>query len=256
MDHGDAHRLQLGARADAGEQQQLGRQDAAAADDHLAPGAQHAALAVLQHLDADRALAVEQHARAVRVAHQVQVGPPAEVGMDVALAGVPALAVLRHHLHGVVAVLHGAVEVGVVGPAGLGAGPHDDVVVGIVGARVLDPHRPVVAVVLVAEVLVVLELAEVGQHVRVAPARVAERRPFVVVGPMPAHVDEGVDRGAAAEAAADRMVVAPVVQARVGDGVEAPVVAALARASAPPCPWPGCRPGSRAGRARSRAGRR
>ena len=62
------------------------------------------------------------------------------------------------------------------------------------------------AVVLVGEALVVLGLAEVRQDAVVAPAVVAERRPLVVVEPVAADVDHRVDRRAAAERAALRVL--------------------------------------------------
>ena len=62
------------------------------------------------------------------------------------------------------------------------------------------------AVHLVGAVLIVLDLLEQRQHVVPRPSRVAERRPVVVVLLLAAHVDHGVDRGAAAEHLAARVV--------------------------------------------------
>ena len=81
-------------------------------------------------------------------------------------------------------------------------------------------------------VLVVLQPLEHRQHLVPGPVLVAERRPVVVVLLLAAHVDHGVDRGAAAQHAPARVMdraarevlvgrglVAPV-GARIGDGVE------------------------------------
>jgi hypothetical protein len=73
---GDAEALEVLRIADAGQLQQLRRQQSAGAQDHLAPRVQGAALAALQHLHPDRAAPLEQDARGLGPAQQVQVRPP------------------------------------------------------------------------------------------------------------------------------------------------------------------------------------
>ncbi len=99
-------------------------------------------------------------------------------------------------------------------------------------ARVLDAHLAAGAVAVDRAVLIVFQGKKQGQDFVPRPSPVAERGPVVPVLFLAAHVDHGVDRRAAAEHAAARIVdrapgevlvglglVAPV-GARVGDGVE------------------------------------
>src|SRR6185295_17699387 len=76
--------------------------------------------------------------------------------------------------------------------------------------RIGDRERPARAVILVGAALLILRLAEVGQHVGIAPARVAELEPPVVVLVLPAYVEETVDRGRPAEHLAARLPDPPV----------------------------------------------
>ncbi|KTT54467.1 hypothetical protein SB7C_12330, partial [Staphylococcus epidermidis] len=71
---------------------------------------------------------------------------------------------------------------------------------------------------------VVLRALELGQHVGVAPAGIAERSPVVVVGAMAADVDHGIDGRRAAEALAARLIADAAVQAFLRHRVERPVV--------------------------------
>ena len=86
------------------------------------------------------------------------------------------------------------------------------------------PQRAVGAVPFALAADVVLELAEVREHVGVGPARVAERGPAVVVVAMAADVDEPVDRARAAQRAAARPVDLATVHSGVRLGLELPVV--------------------------------
>ena len=114
----DAVLLQLRARADARQHQQLRRLQRAGAEQHLAPRLQLLQLAADAHLHADRAPAFEQDARGVGLGHHLQVGA-AQVRRQVGLGGAEALAVLVRHLVHAHAFLRGAVEVGVQREAGL-----------------------------------------------------------------------------------------------------------------------------------------
>ena len=71
-------------------------------------------------------------------------------------------------------------------------------------AHVGHAERPAGAVEVVGAALVVLGLAEVGQHIIVAPAGVAELAPMVEVLGLAADVDQSVDRARSAERFAAR----------------------------------------------------
>ena len=94
--------------------------------------------------------------------------------------------------------------------------------------RRLDPPLAAGAVELVGAPPVVLRALEVGQHVVPGPAGIAELAPVVVVGRLAAHVDHAVDRRAAAQHLAARIVQRTSVQAGLGLGLEAPVGARVA----------------------------
>ena len=94
----------------------------------------------------------------------------------------------------------------------------------IVGLQLGDVERSALAVILAVELGVVLRALEVGQHVAVRPAAVAERGPVVVVGFVAADIDHRVDGRRAAEPLAARLIADPAVQALLRHGVERPVV--------------------------------
>jgi hypothetical protein len=70
-------------------------------------------------------------------------------------------------------------------------------------------------VILVGAALLVLGLAEIRQHVGVAPARIAEIAPAIVILVLPANVEETVDRGRSAEHLAARLPDPPVARAHL-----------------------------------------
>ena len=115
-----AHRQVLG-RADAGEHQQLRRVEGAAAEDHLALGAQLLRLAELARLDPDRAGALEEHPVDVHEGHHGQVRP-LHRRVQVGDGGAGAHPVALGHLVHADPVLLGAVEVLVAGQPGFDAG--------------------------------------------------------------------------------------------------------------------------------------
>src|SRR5690606_762779 len=96
-------------------------------------------------------------------------------------------------------LLLGPVEVGVARQPRLYGGLDEDEAEGVGIARVLDAQRPADAVVGVGPAGVVLGALEVGQDALVVPARAAGLGPAVVVRPVAADVDHGVDGGGAAE---------------------------------------------------------
>ena len=89
-------------------------------------------------------------------------------------------------------------------------------------AHVGDAERPADAMIVVGAALLVLGALEIGQHVLVRPADIAELAPDVVVLGLPAHVEQAVDGAGAAEHAAARPGDDAAVQMRLGPGAELP----------------------------------
>ncbi|MNZ74630.1 hypothetical protein D3C78_930830 [compost metagenome] len=86
-----------------------------------------------------------------------------------------------------------------------------------------DVQLTFAAVEFAVAAMVLLALAEVRQHVGVGPALVAQRMPVVVVAVVATDVDHAVDRAAAAERLAARLVALATAQARLRHGMEGPV---------------------------------
>src|SRR5262249_44264797 len=84
------------------------------------------------------------------------------------------------------------------------------------------------AVEVVGAVLIILGPLEHGQHVVPGPATQPLRGPVVIVATLPAHIDHGVDRRAAAEHLAARIADATAVQSAIRFRLEAPVRARIA----------------------------
>src|SRR6267142_694930 len=94
----------------------------------------------------------------------------------------------------------------------------------IVGAQPVDSERSALAVVFAIEIGVVFRALEVGQHVGIGPADIAQRRPLIVIAAVAADIDHGVDGGGAAEPLAARLVADPPLKASLRHGIESPVV--------------------------------
>src|ERR1035437_5380906 len=75
-----------------------------------------------------------------------------------------------------------------------------------------------------AEILVALGFLEIRKDLVKAPAFVAERRPMVVIPLVTPRVDHGVDCRRAAQRLSPWLIAAPAVQARLGLGLEGPIV--------------------------------
>ena len=149
-----------------------------------------------------------------------QVGPPADLGREIHQRGTAARAVRidveggREHAVGpgtVLVLVHGVAHVSedLRHDAGVG-GP-------VLLAMPLDRHRAGLAMQRLAVVGVALQLLEVGQHVRPAPAMRADRCPFVVVVWRAAVGADAVDRRSAAQQA--RLLVEPRLGGLVGAAV-------------------------------------
>src|SRR4030095_1432643 len=71
---------------------------------------------------------------------------------------------------------------------------------------------------------VVLELAKIGEHLHMAPARIAKRDPVIVILVLATDVNEPVDRARSPQRTAAWPIDLPAVHPGVGVGLEAPVV--------------------------------
>jgi hypothetical protein len=94
----------------------------------------------------------------------------------------------------------------------------------VVGAQFIDGERPAFAMVFAIEIGIVFRTLEIGQHVGVGPAGIAQRRPLVVVAAVAADIDHRVDRGRTAEPLAARLIADPPLKARLRHRIEGPVV--------------------------------
>ena len=201
-------------RADARELQQLRGVERAAGHQHLRAGRRGTADPVAQVLDARRALAGEQDARRVRARDDPEVGAPPGRAQIARRRAAPQSSAHRP-LVVAEAFLGRAVEIRIAPVAAFLGGRQVGVGQRVRLRRVRNRERPARAVILVGAALLVLGLAEVGQHVGVTPARIAEIAPPVVVLVLSAYVEEAVDRGRSAEHLAARLRDPPVGGARL-----------------------------------------
>src|SRR5450631_218287 len=98
--------------------------------------------------------------------------------MDIAARGTPALAVLLRDLVGAEAFLLLGVEILPDAELGLARGLQIGLPHRIVGLQSGDVKRTALAVILAAELGIILRTLEIGQHVGIGPASVAERGPL------------------------------------------------------------------------------
>ncbi|MNO89958.1 hypothetical protein D3C76_814570 [compost metagenome] len=220
--HGDAVGADLGLRADPGQHQQLRAAEGAGAQQHLAARLQLHALALDRHLHAGGALALQDDALGAGAGHHGEVAVQLADRLEEGRGGAPAAAVADGHVIGADAFLLGAVEVGVVVVAGA-LRRLDEGTGGGMLLRPADVQLAIAAVEFAAAAMVLLALAEVRQHLVVGPAGIAQLRPVVVVAAVAADVDHAVDRAAAAQRLAARLVAAAPAEARLRNGVEGPV---------------------------------
>src|SRR5258706_6008792 len=220
----DAVLRQRGAVADAGKHQELRALKRAGGKDHFAAGANLPGILALAVFDTDRALALEQDAGGLRLGLDAQIRARCHEWMNVAACRAPAFAVLLGDLIGAEAFLLLGVEVFANPELRLARGLQIDLPHRIVGAQAGDMERAALAVILAVEFGIILRTLEVGQHVGIGPAGVAERGPPIVVAPVPADIDHRIDRGGAAESLAARLIADPAVEARLWHRIERPVV--------------------------------
>ncbi len=227
----DAVLPQQRGRAEAGELHELRRVEGAAGEDHLAIGARHMRRAAAAILDAGRTAAVEQDAGRERVGDDLEVGAPARLA-QIAGRGRAAQPVARGVLEVAGAFLGGAVEVVVARMARLLHGRDERLAQRMRLAHVGHGERPADPVQRVGAALLVLGAAEIGEHVVVAPARIAELAPAVEVLVLAADIEKPVDRARAAQHLAARLDDAAVVELGLGlrriEPVDAGIVEQLA----------------------------
>src|SRR5258708_33901570 len=96
---------------DAVQLQEWRGRDSAGGKDHFAAGADLPGFLALPVFDADRPLALEQDTRRLRMGLGAQVRARAQMGMDIAARGAPALAVLLRDLVAAAAFLLLGVEI-------------------------------------------------------------------------------------------------------------------------------------------------
>jgi hypothetical protein len=182
-------------RADARQHQQLWRLQCAGGQHDLAARAERAQDAMLAHLDADRAHALEQDALDVRVRLDMQVPALSDVRQKIGTRCTAALALFLRHLVNADSLLLDAIEVLRDRQAGLARRLDEAAMEGIVRTQVADPQRSAVAVPCIMHLFVVLAEPEVGQDIVERPAAVAECGPMIVVPAVAARIDHGVDGG-------------------------------------------------------------
>src|ERR1700733_13225021 len=146
------------------------------------------------------------------------------VGVNVAARRAPALATPLRDLVAAEAFLLLAVEILGGAELGLARGLQVDLPHRIVGSQPRDMERAALAVILAAELGIILRTLEVGQHVGIGPAGVAERGPVIAIAAVAADIDHRIDRGRAAEPLAARLIADPPVEAGLRHGIEGPVV--------------------------------
>ncbi|MCY1424056.1 hypothetical protein D9M71_397880 [compost metagenome] len=197
MAQGDAVAGQFGGRADAGEHQQLWGVDAAGAEDHLVLGMEVQHLAVLADFHAHRAFAFQQYAVGEGRAQHMEVGS-VEDRMEECPRRAAAFAIDLGDVEGADAFLLGAIEVGVVAPAEFVGGLVEHLVDRAGAAQLGDVQLAAPAVPGRFAGFEVLGAAEVGQHLPIAPASVAQGGPVVIVVAVATDVDHSVDGAGAA----------------------------------------------------------
>src|SRR3954471_16077816 len=219
-DHCDAVLAQECRGTKPRELHQLRRVERAARENDFA-GTRLALRAALQVLDADRALAVENDARRERVRRDLEIAALAR-RFEITHRGRAAPPVARGELVIAEALLNSAIEIRIARIAAL-LGRFDESFGDRQVPEVGDAERPALAVKLIRAAALMLGLAEIRKHVRMAPADVAELAPAVVVLRLPAHIHQPVDRRRAAHHLAARRDDLAAVTLRLGLGFVEPV---------------------------------
>ena len=146
------------------------------------------------------------------------------VGVNVAARRAPALATPLRDLVAAEAFLLLAVEILGGAELGLARGLQVDLPHRIVGSQPRDMERAALAVIVAAEFGIILRALEIGLHVGIGPAGVAERSPVIVIAPVAADIDHRIDRGRASQPLAARLIADAPVEAGLRHRLERPVV--------------------------------
>ena len=104
-----------------------------------------------------------------------------DVGLQIGARRAPALALVLRHLVAAEPFVVLFIEVLADAELRLARGLMEDVMDRIVRAQPVDMQRAALAVIFAVEIAIVLRALEIGQHVRIRPAGIAERGPVVVV---------------------------------------------------------------------------
>ena len=213
---------QLRYRPDAGTHQDQWRSERAGRENDFAPCGQCLTRILPGHFHTGRDVTFQDHTIGLHAGQDRKV-LPATHGIEKRGRRRDAIAVLLRHLPQAKAVLLAAVEIRAHGnlQRGRRLEQHTDHAV----ERLRRSHIQFAALPMnfrVGEVLVVLRAPKVRQHVLIRPAGVSHRRPFIVVGRMPAHVDHAVDRARSAERMAMRHQDGTARSIRLRDGLLVP----------------------------------
>src|SRR5665213_234701 len=226
MRDADAERLQQLARADARYLHELRRADRARGQDHLARRLGIARDTVLHELDADRVLALEPDAARLSMRDDREVGP-VQHGPQEGARRIPAHATTLIDVKIAAAFVVAAVEIVDLGDADLRRRLAERVEDFPRQAHRLDTPFAAAAVMRVGAEHVMLRALEIRQHIVPGPAQIALLPPAVEIARLAAHVDHAVDRGAAAQHAAARIIERAAVESGLGLRLEAPIGARI-----------------------------
>ena len=215
----DAHLLQMRAIADAGQHEQLRGVDGAAAQHHLAPGAQRLLHAALGIDHAGAAAIFQQEAACWGIGDDLQIG---RAGFEIGGGGGAAQAIAGGDLIPAGALLLMAVEIGVFREAQLLGRGDEGGGDGVVVAHIGDAERAALAVQVIGATLIILGGAEMRQDIGEAPADAAQLPPMIVIGGLAADIDQAVDGGGAAHHPAARPIDLAAFQLWLAGGFQVP----------------------------------
>jgi len=171
----------------------LRRVDRAAGEDHFTPHTGTVDEAILRVFEPDGPAAFEQDPVRQGADFDPQIGAfhgRAQIGDR----GAATALVAHRQLQRPDPVLRGPVEISVEPVSSFFGTGHEGIVEFVAGAQIGHVERPTGAMMLVGAALLVLGAAEVGEHVVVRPAGVAELAPQVKILALAADVDQPVDR--------------------------------------------------------------
>jgi hypothetical protein len=176
----------------------------------------------LRIFNADGLLALKQYARGQRLHLDGEIRT-VQRRNEIALRRAATLAILDGKLIGANAFLLRAIEIIRIGMTGLLACLDKSIEQHVRLAGIADAERAIAAMKRAVAILIAFRTAEIGQHIRKAPAFKAELTPHVIVARMAANIDHAVDRGRPAKHLATRPVELAIVQVGLAFRLIAPV---------------------------------